>query len=137
MRFMQTLARFLYGRYAMYGIDILNKLLAILAVALSAINLFLGSYALYIIQSALVFWLLFRLLSRNISARRAENQVFSKFIERVKTSFNISKRRFKERSTHVYKTCPSCKAKLRFPRKKGTHNAFCPRCKTSFTVRVR
>ena len=137
MRIMQALSRFLYGRYAEHGIDKLNKLLVILAVIISVINLMLGSFALYIIQSALIFWFLFRLLSRNIPARVSENEALKRLEKKVKTSASIFKRRYNERKTHVYKTCPNCKAKLRFPRVKGTHNACCPKCKKNFTVRVR
>ena len=137
MRFLETLNRFFYGRYAMHGIDSLNRLLAIISIALAVINLFLGSLALYIIQTSLIFWMFFRLLSRNIPARISENEVLKRFYKNVKKFFSIFKRRFKERKTHIYKTCPNCKAKLRFCRIKGTHNACCPKCKKNFTVKVR
>ena len=137
MRFAQMIARFLYGRYATQGVDILNRLLAVIAIIIAALNLFLQSMALYVIQTAVIFWFLFRMLSRNISARRSENLVLLNLAKKVKTSLSISKRRFKERSTHIYKTCPNCKAKLRFARIKGVHNACCPCCKKSFSVKVR
>lgn len=137
MRIAQMIARFLYGRYAAQGVDILNRFLAIIAIIIAALNLFLQSMALYVIQTAVIFWFLFRMLSRNISARRSENLVLLNLAKKVKTSLSISKRRFKERSTHIYKTCPNCKAKLRFARIKGVHNACCPCCKKSFTVKVR
>ena len=137
MRFVETLRRFLYGRYAMQGVDRLTKLLAIVGIALSVVNLILGSLALYVIQSVLIFWLIARLLSKNIAARRAENQELIKFEQKFKSSALVFKRRIVERKTHIYKTCPNCKAKLRFSRIKGVHNARCPKCKKNFTVKVR
>ncbi len=137
MRFLDTIRRFLYGRYAMYGVDKLNRLLAFLSVIIAVINLFLGSLALYIIQSALIFWFFFRLLSRNIPARTSENEALLRLEKRVASFFSILKRRINERKTHVYKTCPNCKAKLRFSRIKGVHNARCPKCNKNFTVKVR
>lgn len=137
MRFLGTFYRFLYGRYAMRGVDSLNKLLAIVAILLSAVNLFLGSITLYIIQTALIFWMFYRLFSKNIPARVSENEVFKRFERNLKTSISIFGKRFKERKTHIYKTCPNCKAKLRFRRIKGTHNAHCPKCNKNFMVNVR
>ena len=137
MRFLGAFSRFLYGRYAMRGVDSLNKLLALLAILLSAINLFLGSLTIYIIQTALIVWMFYRLLSKNIPARISENEVFKRFERNIKTSFSILRKRFKERKTHIYKTCPNCKAKLRFRRIKGVHNAHCPKCNKNFMVKVR
>lgn len=137
MRFLETLRRFLYGRYAMQGTDRLNRLLAILAVILSVINLILHSLAIYIIQTFLIFWFVFRMLSRNIPARTSENEALLRLEKRFFSSKVILKRRFNERKTHIYKTCPNCKAKLRFRRIKGTHNAHCPKCNKNFSVRVR
>ena len=137
MRFSGAFYRFLYGRYAMQGIDSLNRLLAITSVILAVANLFLGNLAIYIIQTFLIFWMFFRLLSRNIPARISENEVFKRFHKNIKNSFSILKRRVKERKTHIYKTCPNCKAKLRFRRVKGVHNAHCPKCNKNFTVTVR
>ena len=137
LRFLNAITRFFYGRYGTYGVDSLNRLLAVLAIVLSVLNLLLQSPALYIIQSFFMFWFLFRMLSKNISARQAENQKLGGIISRINTFFSILKRRFKERSTHIYKTCPNCKAKLRFSRIRGVHTARCPCCKTSFTVNVK
>lgn len=137
MRFLGTFSRFLYGRYAMQGIDSLNRFLSILSVILAVVNLFLGSLVLYIFQTSLIFWMFFRLFSRNIPARVSENEVFKRFDRNFKNSFSIFKRRFNERKTHIYKTCPNCKAKLRFRRVKGVHNARCPKCNKNFTVKVR
>ena len=137
MRFMQVISRFLYGRYGNMGIDSLNKLLMALAVILSVINLILKSTAIYLLQTAFVFWFFYRLLSRNIPARVSENEVLKRFFSKINSRLLIFKRRVAERKTHIYKTCPNCKAKLRFRRIKGKHNACCPKCKTNFTVIVR
>ena len=77
---------------------------------------------------ATVICIFFRTMSRNIAKRRAENQKFCNF-------FKLRKNKFRDRKTHVYRKCPSCKAVLRLPKAKGKHTVSCPKCKNKFSVR--
>lgn len=86
------------------------------------------SVSYFVISTALVYWMFFRMFSRNIYKRRKENEKFCGF-------FKLCKNKWKDRKTHVYRKCPKCKAVLRLPKAKGKHTVVCPRCKNRFEVR--
>ncbi len=137
MGFRQKIASFLYGRYINYGIDRFTTVLLVLCVLLSIVNLFIGSLIIQLLETALFVFCIFRLLSRNIVKRQSENQRIVEFTNKFARVFNLQKRKFKERESHIYKTCPHCRVTLRLPRKPGRHNVNCPRCKNNFEVKVR
>ena len=136
------LYRFMYGRY---GTDTISKVIlwcysavlilywvlyAVFKFALGgnplAINILSISY--FIISIILVYLLFSRMFSRNIAKRRAENQKFCNF-------FKLCRNMFRDRKTHVFRSCPKCHAVLRLPKAKGKHTVVCPRCKNRFEVR--
>ena len=129
----ERLYRFMYGRY---GGDTLNKVLiwvyAIWVIAFRIVELFSNSIwvsLFYWVSSAsLFFWIMFRMLSRNIYARRKENEAFCGF-------FKLRRNKFRDRKTHVYRKCPKCRAVLRLPKAKGKHFVVCPRCQNRFRVK--
>ena len=137
MNFRYKLQQLLYGRYIFYGIDLLTKILAITCVTLSVINLFLASFTVHIIQTVLFIYMFFRLVSRNITARQQENQKTLNLYNKLKSKFTLSRRRYNDRQTHIYKKCPHCAVMLRLPKRKGEHTVNCPRCKNNFKVKVR
>ena len=135
--------RFMYGRYG--GNDTLQKVLLITYLVVVVCHavlklIFTVTMPLNILASAilgisylvvslgLTFWIFFRIFSKNIHKRRQENEKFFGF-------FKLQKNKWRDRKTHVYRKCPSCKAVLRLPKAKGKHNVVCPRCKNRFSVR--
>ena len=135
-KFKSKLYRFMYGRYGTYGTDTLSKVLLWVYLAwlviCTIVELFVDSIwfslAYWAVTLALVFWMLFRIFSRNVVARRKENERFCGF-------FKLRRNKFKDRKTHVYRKCPKCKAVLRLPKAKGKHFVVCPRCKNRFEVK--
>ena len=119
------------------GPDALGQATSFVCVALILLNLFVGSYVLYALELLLMAVWIFRLFSRNTARRRAENARYLKLRDRVRGAFRRLKLRFSERKTHVYKTCPHCRATLRLPRAKGEHTTRCPRCGKEFGVKIR
>ena len=123
----------MYGRY---GSDALGKFLLwvylIWMLAFSVVLLFVDSIwfslAYWIVSAALVIWIMSRLFSKNIAARRKENERFCNF-------FKLIKNKHRDRKTHVYRKCPECKVVLRLPKSKGKHFVVCPRCKNRFKVK--
>lgn len=112
------LRRFMYGRY---GTDRLNLLLLCAGLLLSL----LGSYVrglgfLVIFSYGLLFWVIYRMLSRNIAARQREAAAYSRF-----------KKLFTDRQNRYY-ACPSCGQTVRVPRGKGRISIKCPRCGQRF-----
>lgn len=131
--FRERLARTLMGRN---GPDDLFKFLIGICVILAIANIFINSVWIYIVESTLMILSIFRLLSRNVYKRQEENLKFLKIINRPKKRITLIKCKIRDRKTHVYKTCPTCKNTLRLPRQKGKHTAVCPCCKTKFDVKI-
>lgn len=76
---------------------------------------------------------IFRVFSRNLDKRRAENRRYVTMAEKKRTERRQAKVRFQNRKTYKYFKCPGCKAWLRLPRGKGVATITCSRCHTSFT----
>lgn len=71
---------------------------------------------------------LFRMFSRNLEKRRAEN---AKFMEKVWWPISrrmAGKRQQRMDKEHCYFTCPGCGAVCRVPKGKGRIVITCPRC---------
>ena len=79
---------------------------------------------------------LFRVFSRNVEKRRAENRRYVTMAEKKKTQRRQAKVRFQNRKTYKYFKCPGCKAWLRLSRGKGVVTITCSRCHTSFTQKA-
>lgn len=132
-KFTNKLARFFYGRY---GNDTLNKVLTgiylVWLITFSILNFFIRTLAFTLIGWGLTLilfiWILFRTMSRNIYARRRENDKFCGF-------FRLKRNKFRDRKTHVYRKCKKCKAVLRLPKAKGKHFVNCPKCHNCFQVK--
>ncbi len=135
MNFLQrignALSRFMYGRN---GVDRLTLTMIWTALLLDIINIFLRervplAYSIIGTAAGIITLLaLFRMFSRNLEKRRAEN---AKFMEKVwwpisrRIAGNRQQRMDKE---HRYFTCPNCGAVCRVPRGKGRIVITCPRC---------
>jgi len=76
---------------------------------------------------------IFRMFSRNVDKRRAENRRYMSAVDKRKTKRRQAKVRFQNRKTYKYFKCPGCKAWLRLSRGKGVVTITCSRCHTSFT----
>lgn len=131
--FREKVSRFMYGRY---GQDQLYYAGLILCFILIVVNTVLRSSIVSALTWVVLIWITFRVLSKNINKRRIENEKFLKIWNPIKGKFNLTIRRVKERKTHCFRTCPSCKKVLRLPRKKGTHIVCCPCCNNDFKIKV-
>ena len=122
------LARFLYGRN---GTDQLNLALLGLYLVLLLLRWILvsvtGSAAVDLIftvlTTALALWILFRFFSRNLTARRGENQRFLRCFQPLTSWLTRARDR-----DHRYFPCPGCGTVCRVPRGKGTIRITCPKC---------
>ena len=133
MRFRERIARFMYGRY---GGDNLNNFLLIAVAILMVVNIFVNSLVMYVVYMVLWCWTFFRMLSRNVYKRRAENEKFMKLWKPIKNELKLMKNKHRDRKTHVYKKCPKCKAVLRLPKQKVKHTVKCPKCSERFEVKI-
>ncbi len=129
----EKITSFMVGRY---GVDRLYYFLLALCFIIIVINLFANSLILSLIESAVLIYAFYRVLSRNIYKRQQENEKFIKIIEKPKGFINLQKCKKRDKKTHVYRKCPSCKNNLRLPKQKGEHTVVCPCCKHRFDVRI-
>ena len=133
MKIKEKLTRFMAGRY---GGDLLNSFVLITVAILMVVNIFVDSIILYIVYMLLWIWSLFRMLSRKIYKRRAENEKFLRMWNPIKNKFKLMKNKRRDRKTHVYKKCPKCKSVLRLPKQKGKHTVKCPICSNRFDIKI-
>ena len=132
MNFRYKLMQFMSGRN---GIDNLFYMLFAVAAIIFIINCFVNSFVLQFIIWIVLGYAFFRALSRNIDARRRENQFFNRVLLNLKQKQNVRRQR-KADYSHVYRKCPACHAVLRLPRRKGKHTTVCPKCSKKFKVYV-
>ena len=126
---MDFLRRFMAGRY---GSDQLNNALLLLGLLLLVIEWITGWNWIGIFVLALLFLCYFRMFSRNIQARYAENQWFLRKWRPISNRLKNARMRFQDRKTHRYFKCPQCKQRLRVPRGRGKINITCPHCRHQF-----
>ena len=132
-RIKEKIARYMVGRY---GIDRLYYFLLAICFIIIIINTFINSVILSLTESCLFIYAFYRVMSRNVYKRQQENEKFIKLAEKPKAFFNLTKCKIRDRKTHVYKKCPSCKNNLRLPKQKGEHTVVCPCCKHRFDVKI-
>ncbi|MEG0156399.1 MAG: zinc ribbon domain-containing protein [Anaerovoracaceae bacterium] len=124
---------FMRGRY---GLDQLGIFLMIASFALELIGNLFRLRFIYWIGLALFFLLVFRVFSRNIYKRQAENE---KFLN-IKNAFNRkgyarkSKGNGRSGPVYAYYYCPACKQQVRVPAGKGKIKVTCPTCGEIFEM---
>ena len=74
----------------------------------------------------------FRMFSRNLAKRHAENQKFLNFRYERTVGWNRFKKRTAQRKDYRFFKCPSCKQRVRVPRGHGKIEITCPKCRTCF-----
>lgn len=130
---MNWLKKLMAGRY---GVDQLSITLLIVYLPLSLVAQFSRFKLLDLIALAPLVVCYFRIFSRNIAKRRDENRKFLVWWYPIKNGFSHKINRLKDRKTHRYYKCPSCKQKVRVPRGKGKIRITCPQCKAGFVKRT-
>ena len=129
----EKLIRFMQGRY---GIDQLSKFLLITGLAVVLLSAFFGETAvsmlLYIFGWGVVIYCYFRIFSRNVQKRYAENQAYLMKTYKIRNWFQNQKNIWQQRKVYHSYTCPSCKQKIRIPKGKGKIEVRCPKCGTTF-----
>ena len=125
----EKLIRFMAGRY---GFDSLGKTTVISALAAVVLASLFDVPVLSLLAWALIIYMYFRMFSRNIYKRSAENQAFLSKTRRIRTWFSTQKNLLAQRKTHHIYKCPTCHQKIRVPRGKGKIKIRCPKCQTRF-----
>ena len=128
-KFKAAMVNFMMGRN---GSDQLGMALLFAGVILSLIASITGLGILSYLGLAVYFWALFRMFSRNLVKRRAENEKYLAFSRNFKSGVSQFFARLKNSRKYKYFRCPECKARLRLPRKVGEVTVTCGKCRHQF-----
>ena len=128
-RLSSATARFMYGRN---GGDQLNVALLVVYLAFCLLQaVFAGQQTvaavLHLMTLAVAVLVLFRMFSRNVEKRRAENARFLNWWQPVRNRFAGARQRRMDKE-HKYFTCKTCKTICRVPAGKGKIEITCPKC---------
>ena len=126
------LQRFMAGRY---GVDKMNQVLSVCSLILIVFGIFFKVSLLYWVGLAVIIYIYFRMLSKDIPRRYAENQAFLQQYYRL-TGWFTGKKQSMERNKgyRIYK-CPQCRQKVRVPKGTGKISIHCPKCSNDFIRR--
>ena len=122
-------ARFMAGRN---GNDQFNLFLLIVELVLIVLSSFTGGL-LFVLALALLVYIYFRMLSRNLYKRQDENGRYLRAKYKVESRLRLLLERWKQRRDYKFFVCPSCRATLRVPKGRGKIKIVCRKCGTSFT----
>ena len=129
---MKWFNNFMRGRY---GVDQLAFGLLFVYFLLTFLGLFMHNRFITNLALAIMIVCWFRMLSKNIYKRQAENTLYLQKTYPIRTWFNKKKTRMANRKVYKYCKCPNCKQELRVPRGKGKITITCPKCHTKFDKR--
>ncbi len=119
------LRNFMMGRY---GTDRLNMAILCVGLVASLLSVLIKfapvNLALFALSYGMMFWAIFRTLSRNTYKRYQENRKFLQLTGRMKDR------------EHRYFDCPKCRQMVRVPRGKGKISITCPRCREKFVKKT-
>ena len=104
--------------------------MCVTALVCLVIGLFMGIF--YYIGLLLLLYAYFRMLSRNVHKRYAENIAFMQKTAGVRAKFGQLQQRFALRKTYRYFSCPHCRQQVRVPKGRGKISITCPKCGTQF-----
>jgi len=125
MKIAYAYRRFMEGRY---GTDRLNMTILTTGLVLCIVSMFFRipavNLTLTLLSYVLMFWAIFRTLSRNTYKRYQENRKYLQIFDRLKDR------------EHRYFDCPKCRQLVRVPRGKGKIAITCPRCREKFVKKT-
>ena len=121
--------QFMQGRY---GADQMGQMLSAVSMVFLIISLFSRNQAWFLLALIGIAYNHFRMFSKNISKRYAENQKYLKMTAGIRRKLASWKSQLAQRKIyHIYR-CPGCKQKIRVPRGRGKIEIRCPKCNTRF-----
>ena len=127
--------RFMNGRN---GMDELARAESWVVMILLVVSIFTRSAILDILDIlaiGLMIHMYFRVFSRNVNKRYAENQKFLNARYEWTVKAERRKKRFAQRKQYKFFKCPMCKQEVRVPRGHGKICITCPKCREQFVRR--
>ena len=128
-KFKDGVRNFMIGRN---GADQLSMAMLIAGIVLSLLTSITKLAIFNFLGLIILVLTIFRMFSRNLEKRRAENQKFVNFRANFGTNAKQLMNRLKNMKKYKYFKCPQCGALLRLPRKVGEVTVTCGKCKNQF-----
>ncbi len=128
-KFKDGVRNFMIGRN---GADQLSMAMLITGIVLSLLTAITKLGIFNLLGLIVLILTIFRMFSRNLEKRRAENQKFVNFRANFGTNAKQLMNRLKNMKKYKYFKCPQCGARLRLPRKVGEVTVTCGKCKNQF-----
>ena len=101
-----------------YGSDELGFTLLLIYLGICIFGIFCDLPLVQLLGLAIILWAFFRILSRNIPARQAENAAYRRFLSKCSAARQARRSRRQDRE-HRYYRCRGCGAIMRVPRGAG------------------
>lgn len=136
MNWRDKFTNFMYGRY---GVDQLSRFMLIITFVLCVLSIFIRTHILSILILAFIIIIYYRMFSKNIYKRAAENEKYLHFISKFKSKTHSGASSYskdaEQRKYYKYFKCPGCSQKIRIPKGHGKIEIRCPKCNTKFIRR--
>lgn len=131
-------SNFMMGRY---GSDEYGRFLGILSCILLVVSLIVSTASmagiiLWAVALILIIYSYFRMFSKKVNKRFAENYKFLHIKNKILSPFKKKISRMKQGKTHKFFKCPACKTTVRVPKGKGKIKITCPKCGEKFVKKT-
>ncbi len=126
------LREFMAGRN---GMDELARFASMASAITMIVSMFIPpilSRMLWVVAVLGIAYTYFRMLSRNVGKRRAENARYRQIRVELSLYFAGAKERRSQRKDYKFFRCTACHTMLRVPRGKGKIKIVCKKCGNSF-----
>lgn len=124
------------------GLDELNNFIMLIGFIFVLIALFTHKWIFVLMGAILVALCYMRVFSTKLEKRRAENDLYMRYMGRVVEFTNYIKliikmkiRSIKDKE-YVYFVCSTCKQVIRVPKGKNKVSIRCPKCSSTFIKRT-
>lgn len=128
-----ALANFMQGRN---GVDNLGFATLWTGLIVNLVDSFLGTGLLSLLGTALYFYTMWRMFSRNVYKRAEENRKYVAFSNGITTKVKQFFLRLKNSREYKYFKCPQCKVLIRLKRGSGEKQIHCPKCGCEFSQKA-
>ncbi len=125
-RFGEKMQRAMMGRY---GTDQFTLFLLITSVIFTFLGNFKPIRFMYFIGVAIIFYALYRTMSKKYDARRKELNLYLRLSEKPRAELHLLGNKIRDKKTHRYFKCKECKTVMRVPKDRGKIEITCPKCR--------